>query len=65
MRPIALASVCVRAWNRHRASQLARWLGPLAPACMAGGIPGRPVEGVLEPLVQFFEGVHMNLGECE
>eukprot|EP00969_Alexandrium_andersonii_P205734 9090491-Alexandrium_andersonii.AAC.1 len=65
MRPIAIASVCVRAWNRRRAAQLARWLGPLAPTCMAGGLPGRAVEGVLEPLLSFFEEVHNNLAACE
>eukprot|EP00969_Alexandrium_andersonii_P109192 4817445-Alexandrium_andersonii.AAC.1 len=25
LRPLAIAAVCVRAWNRYRADQLSRW----------------------------------------
>eukprot|EP00969_Alexandrium_andersonii_P301781 13339810-Alexandrium_andersonii.AAC.1 len=51
LRPIAIASVVVRAWNRVRAAQLAAWVKPAVPACAAGGVPGRSAEMVLEPLL--------------
>eukprot|EP00969_Alexandrium_andersonii_P340453 15048435-Alexandrium_andersonii.AAC.1 len=44
LRPIAIASVCVRAWNRLRAGQVVRWIAPIAPRFMAGGFPNRTVE---------------------
>eukprot|EP00969_Alexandrium_andersonii_P322550 14251332-Alexandrium_andersonii.AAC.1 len=44
---------------------MARWLGPLAPACVACGSPGRTVEGVLESLLQFSDETHDEIGECD
>eukprot|EP00969_Alexandrium_andersonii_P257258 11373699-Alexandrium_andersonii.AAC.1 len=44
LRPLAIAAVCVRAWNRFRADQLSRWVSPSVPSCMAGGFAGRTVE---------------------
>eukprot|EP00969_Alexandrium_andersonii_P295185 13048811-Alexandrium_andersonii.AAC.1 len=44
LRPIAIASVVVRAWDRVRAAQLAAWVKPAVPECAAGGVPGRSAE---------------------
>eukprot|EP00969_Alexandrium_andersonii_P124570 5505612-Alexandrium_andersonii.AAC.1 len=51
LRPIAIVSACVRAWNRVRAQQVARWMKEAYPACVAGGVPQRSVEQVVEPVL--------------
>ena len=51
VRPIGIASVLIRTWNRFRTKQIAQATNNIFPQEMTGGIPNRTLEGSLGPLL--------------
>ena len=55
LRPIAIASVVVRAWQRLRAHQIMQFTLVAFPECQAGGLAGRALEPLMDPVLEKME----------
>ncbi|CAK0791063.1 unnamed protein product, partial [Prorocentrum cordatum] len=55
MRPVSIASTVLRMWTRYRASQLEAFLRPAFSEAQAGGLRGRRLEELLDPILEQME----------